>query len=341
MECRSCNLIQCNALNFINGENREPRISLCCEPIADAPQVKFEETPEETLRSFVSKCRMIDQECKSIKNDARRRATKGCAKCSQFQSGPYRNDGLVHYVNFSMYPAPCQCRCVYCGVHLEDQSTDTESAIKLYDHIFSFLELAFKRGLIADNVVWQVSSGEIAIHPHHDRLMELLKGRATTFYTNCIKFDEDIAKNLHDNPNSAINLSIDAGTRETWHKVKGLDNFDKITENLSKYFTQTTRPGQITLKYIVLPGINDTYEDYISVVEIMKVLKVKHLTIARDVSKKYDINGQDAINLMGAAAYLLAILSKNNMSADMFTYAPEERKIVIEQANEILAKGLV
>lgn len=340
MVCRSCGLIQNNALTFIEFKGK-PVISLCCEPIPDIPHIEFEETPEESFRKFVGECRIVDLECRGLKDDSKRFFTKGCVNCSQFQQGNYYNDGLVHYVNLSIYPAPCQCRCIYCDVHTKDQNTNTESAIKLYDHIFAFLELAIKYGLIADNVIWQVSSGEIAIHPHHDRIMKFLKGKTATFYTNCIKFDEDIAQNLNDNPNSAINLSIDAGTRETWHKVKGIDNFDRVTENLSKYFVKTTHPGQITLKYIILPGINDTYEDFTSIVEIMKVLNVKHLTIARDLSKKYDMSKQDIVNLTGAAAYLLAILYKNNMSADMFTYSPEEMKMSIDQANEIASKGLI
>lgn len=147
------------------------------------------------------------------------------------------------------------------------------------------MELALDLKIIADDAVWQISSREIAIHPYHDRIMNIVKGRIACFYTNCMKFDEDIAKNLHDNPRSTINLSIDSGTPETWRKIKGLDNFDKVIENLSKYYVASTRPGQITLKYIVMPGINDNYEDFTSVIEIMKVLKVNRLIIARDGRK--------------------------------------------------------
>ena len=344
MNCRSCVYICGNDMMFFGdaGNNKEGAMGLCCEPILGAPSwISFEETPEETLHKFIDQCRMIDRECRNIKDDSKRHFTKGCVNCSNFKYGPYHNDGLVHFVNLTMCPAPCQCRCIYCDVYNGNQDATSETAIKLYDHTFDVLELALERGLIANDATYQVSSGEITIHPHRDRFMKILKGKPAYFFTNAMKFDEDIAQNLHDNPGSAINLSIDSGTRETWHKVKGLDNFDKVIENLSKYFVRTTRPGQITLKYIILPGINDTYEDFISVAEIMKVLNVSHLSISRDVYTKYSMSEQDTVNLTGAAAYLLAVLSKNGLRADLMTYSPEERQMVVNQANEVLAKGLV
>ena len=63
MVCRSCNFIQWNALNFITGEDGETQIAWCCEPIPDIPCVKFQETPEETLRVFAGECKMVDLEC--------------------------------------------------------------------------------------------------------------------------------------------------------------------------------------------------------------------------------------------------------------------------------------
>lgn len=203
------------------------------------------------------------------------------------------------------------------------------------------LELAERCGILAPDAIWQVSSGEIAIHPYRERIINLVRGRRAVFYTNCMKFDEGIAQNLHDNPVSGINLSIDAGTPETWKKIKGIDNFEKVTENLARYYTQSARPGQISLKYIVLPGLNDVYEDYQSLIEIMKVLEVKHLTLSRDGRKKYSMNREERTKLLGAAAYLLAMCYKNGISNDMVTYSQEEQNEVVRLAEEILLRGQV
>lgn len=202
--------------------------------------------------------------------------------------------------------------------------------------MFELLERAESSGLIDPGACWQISSGEITIHPYKDRIYKLVQNKTACFYTNAFIYDDEIAMNLQNNPKSAINLSIDAGTPATWAKVKGVDNFDLVTDNLVKYYSHLSSPGQITMKYIVLPGINDNLADYESVVEIMKILGTNHLTISRDVSKKYCSNDDDYKQLIVSAAYLLAILSKNGMSSDMFTYTEEERRDAIAVAEDLL-----
>ena len=341
MSYYGCSFIQMSALNF-NGriDTEEPPITLCCEGIPNIPRIGFGKTAEDTLRSFMGECLALATECKHISEHGQRRFSAGCAGCANFQKGDYGYDGLIHYINLSMYPAPCQSRCIYCEVHKNYESM-TEKAKESYNKLFDTIELAQHCGLIASNATWQVSSGEIAIHPYHDRIMKLVQEKRAIFYTNCMEYDEAVAQNLHDNPGSAINLSIDAGTPVAWSKIKGIDNFEKVTENLSKYYVASVHPGQITLKYIILPDINDFYEEYVSLIEIMKVLKVKHLTIARDTRKKYNISSKESIKLIRAAAYLLAICHKNEITNDMFTYTPEERNKAMKQANEILRQNLI
>ena len=342
MSYRCCSLIERFALNF-NGrmDTGKPCISLCCENLSDIPKIPFAETAEDTLRAFVGEGLLAAVECARITKDSQRHFTAGCVNCAQFRESNYQINPIINYVNLSMYPAPCQCRCIYCLVHKTDQSVNNDVTRTAYEKLFDMLELAERCGILDPNAAWQISSGEIAIHPYRERIMRLVQGKRAMFYSNCMKFDEAVAQNLHDNPNSAINLSIDSGTPETWKKIKGIDNFDKVTENLSRYYAQSARPGQITLKYIILPDINDIYEDFQSLMEIMKVLEVKHLTLSRDGRKKYDMDRKERTKLIGAAAYLLAMCHKNGIANDMFTYTQEEQKEAISLAKEILARGQV
>lgn len=342
MSYRCCSLISRFALN-VNGriDTEEPVLSLCCEGIPNIPRIPFFETAEDSLRAFVGEGLLAAVECASVKDDSQRYFTAVCVNCSQFLEGDYRISPQITYVNLSMYPAPCQSQCIYCNVHCEDQSVTSEAARTAYEQLFDMLNLAECSGILSPKAVWQISSGEITIHPYHDRIMKLVQGKQAMFYTNCMKYDEAVAQNLHDNPNSAINLSIDSGTRETWKKVKGHDNFDRVLENLVKYRAASARPGQITLKYIIMPDINDIYEDYLSLVEIMKGVDVKHLTLSQDTRDKYQLSEEERTKRTGAAAYLLALCHKNGITNDMFVYSKEMRTETIQLANEILNKGLV
>lgn len=337
MKFQSCPLISGMYLN-INGcvDSNEPILTLCCENIPDKPGVAFKETAEESLENFIGMRSLVVAE--SIKNASTNQITskfiKGCTQCSKYVDSDQEVSLFISYVNLSMYPAPCQCRCCYCEV--EKQWKNTPEVQQGYEKLFKMLELAKESGMILANAVWQVSTGEITIHPYRKRIMELVRGQRSIFYTNAFRFDEDIAQNLHDNLGSAINVSIDAGTPATWNKVKGVNNFEEVTSNLVRYYKASGRPGQITLKYIILPDINDNYEDFASVMEIMKILEVKHLTVSRDMRYKYEYTDEYQMKLLGGSAYLLAMCHKNNFTVDMFTYTSEEQKEVIQLAQEIL-----
>ncbi len=348
LKYKSCAMIENFYLN-INGriDTGDNCLTLCCENVRDVPGTALCESSQQSLEGFRRKRAEIIAESVRLSllggSDDERNFPAGCAECANFVEGEHGNfDGLIHYVNLSCYPAPCQCKCIYCDVHCgESGRFDRRLHAEYYGKLFDMLDYARETGRIAPNARWQVSSGEIAIHPYKDRIFSLVRDQAATFYTNCFLFEEGVAANLSANPNSAINLSIDAGTPKTWHKVKGVDNFEAVTTNLVKYYGRSARPGQISLKYIVLPGINNTQADYFSVIEIMKILKVPHLTVSRDMREKYTLTAEQREMLIGAAGYLVAMLHKNRMTLDMFTYTPEERERVAALANSLLQTGKV
>lgn len=320
---------------------------LCCGHIENKPGTLLLETVQESVKAFQREYAEVIAE--SVKlglcggSDNERVFTQECAKCPNFLEGDYgHSDGYIHYVNLSMYPAPCQSKCVYCNVHSGGAgSFNKQQHASYYEKVFDILDYACKNGLVVQDALWKVSSGEITIHPYRDIILDLVKNKSAIFYTNCFIFDEKVAKNLVSNPYSAINLSIDAGAPKTWYKAKGVDNFGTVMENLTKYFNSSSVHGQITLKYIILPGINDNLEDYLSVIEIMKILKVRHLSVFRDINKNTFSDKKSKDNLIGATGYLAALLHKNGLTSDLFTYTPDERELVVAFANELLSTGQV
>jgi wyosine [tRNA(Phe)-imidazoG37] synthetase (radical SAM superfamily) len=191
-----------------------------------------------------------------------------------------------------------------------------------YEKVFRALDYALGAGLISPDANWQIASGEIAIHPYRDRFLDIVKGRTVTFYTNCFVFDGNIAAELAANPKSAVFLSIDAGTPETWRKVKGFDNYDDIVGNLRKYRERGSRAGQIKLKYIVLPGINDGCEDYAAVIGIMKSLGVGCMTLSYDAIHKDTMSEPLNARLIESSGRLAAMLDSAGLGFDFHIRIP-------------------
>jgi molybdenum cofactor biosynthesis enzyme MoaA len=353
LKYRSCQMIEDSALIFTGRINTGgPCMAMCCESIdvVSAPAIAFCESARDSVENFRRmRAELIAESIRiELLGDAGepRKFTAGCAKCANFQIGDFgKFDGLIHSINLSTYPATCQCQCIYCGFfgHKEFMRFNKRLHAAYYKKLFDIIDYAENAGYIAPDATWSVSSGEITIHPYKKRILELMKGRAATFFTNGFIFDEEIASALSANPLSAIDLSIDSGTPETWRKIKGVDNFGTVIGNLMKYRDHSRLKGgkQIKLKYIVLPGINDTSIDYMELIEIMNILGVKRLVISRDTREKYAADAKARETLIRAAARLAATLHKNGMTYDMVGYQPLEWTRVIAFSRELLQAGTV
>ena len=334
--CYSCPLIAGYSLNFEGSVDKDRCIALCCEKhIPNNPAVGFAGTAGETMERFLDLRESVAAECRGNTENPR----YGCRQCAYLRKADWYFESRICYVNLSMYPAPCQSKCIYCCEAENLNRRFSPEVQDAYEKLFDFLEYADKRGMIDPEATWQVSSGEITLHPYKDRIMELVRDRYAVFYTNAFLFDEAIAQKLHGDPCSSINLSIDAGTPETWRKIKGFDNFETVLSNLHRYRRDSARPGQIILKYIILPDVNDRPEDLSAVVEIAKRLDVRHLTIARDTEKRYSSSSKYRSKLVETAARLLGLCQRNGIQNDMFTYSVEEQAAAEKLAKKLLEEA--
>jgi wyosine [tRNA(Phe)-imidazoG37] synthetase (radical SAM superfamily) len=337
-------------------------MTFCCVPGFYPPKMPMTDDPEETINNFfklrteiiLESIKLSMQYGNDIPEDARE-MTKSCYKCPFFVAMDKTPGGVsfIKRVTFGVYPSICQIRCIYCrrGEDGDDYEPFDERLHKEgYDKVFATIEYAHQNDMIAPDALWDISCGEITVHPYRKRLYELTKGKATMFYTNCCIYDKDIADNLAANPHSAISFSIDAGTSTTWRKVKGVDNFNVVKSNLVKYHGSIAHSKQIVLKYIVLPGLNDTVEDYKGIVEIMKLLGLDALTISRETygvtpeSRPDDPESNLTYNerVIGATAYLFAVLHKNGLRCGhIWGFSSEDSQQAVEFAHVLLAEGKV
>lgn len=240
-----------------------------------------------------------------------------------------------------MTPASCQCKCFYCAQRygISFGWEKDPNVISAYEKVFDLLNFAKKENVLSPYTSWTMASGEITIHPFKKQLMELAKRHPVYFYTNGFIFDEGIAKELHDNPNAHINISLDAGTDQTWHKIKGVNNFQHVLANLKKYKNVAHNPEQINFKYIILPDINDSDEDFLSFIAIEKSLNLSTFNISRDnriflYKAPKDI---DDSKLIESAARFTAIhFGLSGIVPSFSNFTEDEQRNILTLAQKIL-----
>lgn len=258
----------------LKGEHRGD-LTFCCEHFAGIPGIELDE-PQNTVAKLIQ---LRDQ---LIQTTKRGDIPSSCLKCPHFQVMDRTVSDKIRFISLSMYPSPCQCKCSYCGLHGTNLTRLNKNLYEgYYRKVFEVVKLLAKEGLIALDAKWQVACGEISIHPFKDEIFELVADKRVNILTNAFVFDKNIAQILATNSQASINLSIDSGTANTWRKVKGVDNFSVVLNNLKKY-REVSNPNQIQLKYILLPGMNTSLKDYLGIIRIMRDLGITNLIVSHD-----------------------------------------------------------
>jgi len=285
---KTCFALDGNNLVF-NGAT-ERVLGICCEVIHEAtiPGVELADTPEENFKNWGNLLAQVREESDYDLCD--RKVSKACFYCLKYLPVRRKPSAKIMFVNISMYTSPCQSGCIYCGLRENGyfDMTDKENVAENYRKVIDLCNYLKENNRLDDEAAFQISAGEIAIHPFKDELLDAIGDVTTTFVSNGMKFDEGIAIKLSRNPKSRINVSLDCGTTETWKTIKRRNNFHKTLENLAKYKEYITRNEQLELKYIVMPGINTSDEDFNGIIEIMKTLGVFKLIISRDYNESSD-----------------------------------------------------
>lgn len=322
-------------------------VGFCCVSWPVLPEIPYSsaDVPQEIVqRVFDYRDQWIAESRRfnSDRSEEGRVLTAPCVGCHWYQKKSWISDRGIHEVNLSVYPSPCQSKCFYCDPSIKGDTrfSDTLEVKAGYEALFGVLEYAKNNGLFSDKVRWSVATGEIAIHPYREQILKLVGKDSACFYTNAMKYDEEIAKKLSENPKNVIQVSIDSGTAETWNRVKGVNNFELVKENLFRYHAMCIHPNQIELKYIIFPGVNDSDADFYGAVELLKQLQITKMHFSCEARVEY--RSEYRADLVRSAARFLALCEKNGILLEsLWEYTPSECTEIQQNAKVLLADGVI
>lgn len=247
--------------------NRTGELTFCCSGIC--PRVSACEDPDaaswEALR---------DELRKTLEEDRVPKESL-CYNCSLIKEDYYPVEPKAVYLNY-FCNSVCNYRCSYCTVS-HAGPLEKEVGRNTVDQIIRALR---ERDLLSENYYLDfVTAGEPTIYPGRKKVYREFDGERIALVTNGFVFDEDFFA-LTSRKKALIITSIDAGTRETYQKLKGVDGFDRVRENMKRY---TEGPMcVIEAKYIFVPGVNDTPEDVDGFVAFCVETKSTFVVIAVD-----------------------------------------------------------
>jgi len=203
-----------------------------------------------------AKKNLIDKINKGEKTD--------CLGCPVLEKKEWKDVEEEQFDHISIeHHAKCNMRCTYCN------ETYYGGQLAKYDVIKSLKNLAEKDKFRKDLLVaW--GGGEPTIAKDFKKIFEYvneyIKPSRQRFFSNAINYSEDIAQLLKCDF-ASLTTSIDAGSVETFKKVRKVNQYKKVLKNLKKYYDCS--PKNVVIKYI-LTDINSNFSEIENFIEDIK-----------------------------------------------------------------------
>lgn len=208
-----------------------------------------------------------------------------CENCYHIEEKDWSEDDekgrYIDYITITHF-TKCSADCIYCS----NNNTVQERLSNTYK-IIPVLNDLKEKGYIKKHFELHIGGGEFTIYDECDELLNLyaVNDYARVFVpTNAIKYSETLYQAM-DKATTYIIVSLDCGSRKLYKKIKRVDAFDKVIENLTMYAKTKKSQDAIRLKYIILPTVNDNIAEFKKFLKIAKKLKVINLII--DIDGRY------------------------------------------------------
>ncbi len=206
---------------------------------------------------------------------------KECQNCYKIEEKDWDDKRYIDQITITHF-SMCNADCIYCSNNTEQwaRNPNTYSIIPL-------LKYYFEQGIIKKGCEFHIGGGEFTIYRECDEFLELfaINNFARVFVpTNAIKYNHNLFRAM-DEATTYIIVSLDSGSEKTYRKIKRVDAFKKVIENLTKYAATEKSREAIRLKYIIVPTYNDNIREFKKFLNIAKKLGVRNLII--DIDARY------------------------------------------------------
>jgi len=222
-----------------------------------------------------------------------------CQGCHLLQEQSWTaHRGGFDFVAFGGY-MHCNLACSFCvsSKHLPGE--------RLPGSLLAVMDQLIEAGALRAPARIDLGGGEPTLYHEFRPMMErcLEHGLSATIFTNATGYVEVLAEGLRRGLFTLI-TSVDAGTRETYLRLKTKVFFDRVWENLARY--AAANPSAVTAKYILVPG-NLARDDLAGFVARCRQAGIGRIAIAKNVYSIVDAANTSPQELLDAAVYLAAL----------------------------------
>lgn len=204
-----------------------------------------------------------------------------CTNCNYLYIGHPKEEFVsFKYISLNHFGL-CNLSCSYCKGDWRKNSTNP------YDVVPTFYDL-YEKGYMNKETLVAWGGGEPSLYEYVDETVKFCVDREIPQHidTTAVKFSETFANALSSG-STILRVSPDAGTQDTYKKVKGADRFFEVWENILRY----NNISNIRVKYILTPE-NLNEEDIYGFIKMCVIIGINHIYISAELIYYKELNNR-------------------------------------------------
>lgn len=130
--------------------------------------------------------------------------------------------------------------------------------------------------------------GESLLHPEYMAMLKEMKkeARFVFTYTNAIQLDEEAGRALVDAGMDRICVSIGGASRATYKKIRGVDKYDRVIENLKLLRDYKKKKGTVRpAVFLEVVAVNSVLSEMPALIELARELEVQEVSLTHIVAQ--------------------------------------------------------
>lgn len=198
-----------------------------------------------------------------------------CEGCYHLNDYKFNFEKKISEFHFSQCRV-CNAKCIYCS--------DEYSGSNLNYNPYPVIKDLVEKGYYKPGGEATLQGGEPTIMPNFDELIALFTqhGTAVRVHTSGIRYSLSVDDALKYNKGTVV-ISLDSGCSQTYEKIKKVNKFIDVCNNIKKYASSNI--NNIIIKYIIVPGYNDNIKEIDKFFKLMKQFNIN--TVALDIEVQY------------------------------------------------------
>lgn len=204
---------------------------------------------------------------------------EGCYHLSNYEFTDNRKISEFHFSHCRI----CNAKCIYC-------SSDYNNGIQNYN-TYPVIKDLIEKGYYEAGGEATFQGGEPTLMQNFDELINLFiqNGTNVRIHSSGIKYSKTVEEALRLNKGTIV-ISLDSSNRIVYKKIKQVDAFNSVCENIKKYAEAAKENNNIIIKYVIVPGFNDKINEIYNFFKLMKKFGISNVAVDIEVqyARKYD-----------------------------------------------------